>query len=139
MFCESNFQPMYLLASGFLQTSFNTLSIKLNTYLTWEHFCFRLACCQEYKLLLLKTQMYLPHNFQTQKMFTFMTVSTKQRKKKPIHCHLQNSTLLSPGHTQFSLICPSNNKWYQSFSNISQNKNSQNKASSIIHQRTSQY
>lgn len=63
MFCENNFQPMYLLASDFLQTSFNTLSIKLNTYLTWEHSWFRIACFQEYKLLLLKTHKYLLHNF----------------------------------------------------------------------------
>jgi len=63
MFCENNFQPMYLLARESLQTSFNTLSIKLNTYLTWEHFWFRTVCCQEYKLLLLKTCMYLLHNF----------------------------------------------------------------------------
>lgn len=63
MFCENNFQPMYLFPSDFQQTSFNTLSVKVNAYLTWEHSCFRIACGQECNLLLLKTHVYLLHNF----------------------------------------------------------------------------
>lgn len=110
MFCENNFQPLYLLASDFLQTSFNTLSIKLNTYLTWEHSWFRIACFQEYKLLLLKPHRYLLHNFQTQKMFTLMNVSTKQRRKKPTHGQQKNPCSCHQAiHTYFFLICPTNN------------------------------
>lgn len=70
---------MHLLASDFLQISFNTLFIKLNTHISWEHFYFRIACDQQYKLSLLKTHIYLLHNFKAQKTFTLMTLSTKQR------------------------------------------------------------
>lgn len=85
MFCENNFQPMRLLASDLLQTSFKTLSIKLNTYLTWEHFCFKIACCQAYKLLLLKTYRYLLHKLWDPEIFHISDCFHKAKEKETTH------------------------------------------------------
>lgn len=103
MFCENNFQPMHLLASDLLQTSFNTLSIKLNTYFTWEHSGFKIACCQAYKLLLLKAYRYLLHRILDTEILCISDCFHKAKEKESHPWSQKISMYLLPSHTHLIL------------------------------------